>query len=71
MQETLKSKSGTLLAVPIPAEFSAQGKKLQRHVDQAIHESQTLGVKLQGKDVTPWLLNRVRELSGNLSVTSS
>jgi len=71
MQEALKPTSGTLLAVPIPAEFASRGEQLQRFVDQAIAESQGLEKKLQGKEVTPWLLDRVRELSGETSVASN
>jgi pseudouridine-5'-phosphate glycosidase/pseudouridine kinase len=71
MQEALQPTSGTLLAVPIPAEFASQGGILQGYVDQAITELENRPDKLQGKEITPWLLNRVRELSGNTSIVSS
>jgi pseudouridine-5'-phosphate glycosidase/pseudouridine kinase len=53
----------TLLAVPIPAEYAADGEKVQLAVEQAVRESIEQGIDKRGKEVTPWLLKRVGELT--------
>lgn len=63
--------NGTLFAVPIPDQFSAQGLEIQAAIEQAIKESEANGVSKNGKDATPWLLDRVNELSGGKSLQSS
>jgi pseudouridine-5'-phosphate glycosidase len=68
-QRQLQTRSGTLLAVPIPEKYAEQGLQLQKCVDQALEES--AHAQLTGKALTPWLLNRVRELSGGRSLHSS
>lgn len=67
----LSLPSSLLLGVPLPAEFHAAGAKIQASVEQAIEESIANGVSLSGKEVTPWLLGRVAELTAGLSVVSS
>lgn len=60
---TLPSPQGTLLAIPIPAEYGARGAEVQRAVEQAVRESVEQGIDKRGKEVTPWLLKRVGELT--------
>ncbi|BEJ12152.1 hypothetical protein CspHIS471_0206120 [Cutaneotrichosporon sp. HIS471] len=60
---TLPSPQGTLLAVPIPAEYGARGAEVQLAVEQAVRESIEQGIDKKGKEVTPWLLKRVGELT--------
>lgn len=60
---TLPSPQSTLLAVPIPSEYSARGDTVQRAVEQAVRESVEQGIDKRGKEVTPWLLKRVGELT--------
>ncbi|KAL1410225.1 hypothetical protein Q8F55_004230 [Vanrija albida] len=60
---TLPSPTATLLAVPIPAEYAARGDKVQAAVEQAVRESVEQGIDKRGKEVTPWLLKRVGELT--------
>ncbi|MBW0511971.1 hypothetical protein O181_051686 [Austropuccinia psidii MF-1] len=69
--DLLKLQAGTLIGVPIPNEFCESGKLIQEAVDQAIQESIELGIHRSGKAVTPWLLNRVKELSGGKSVETN
>ena len=67
----LSLPSSLLLGVPIPEEFHAAGATIQASVEQAIAESIENGVSRSGKEVTPWLLGRVAELTAGLSVVSS
>jgi pseudouridine-5'-phosphate glycosidase/pseudouridine kinase len=62
---------GVLFGVPIPESYTAVGKELQEAVEQAIQESQENGMDKQGKQVTPWLLERVRQLTAGKSLASS
>ena len=64
-------QNGALIAVPIPEEYEAIGEKIQNWVNQAVSESEQNGVSLSGKDATPWLLDRIAELSGGTSLASN
>lgn len=55
-------QSGQVFGVPIPAEYEAQGLEIQEAVEQAVRESVEQGIDKRGKEVTPWLLARVKEL---------
>lgn len=68
---TLPSPQATLLAVPIPVEHSARGDTVQTAVEQAVRESVEQGVDKRGKEVTPWLLKRVGELTGGTALELS
>lgn len=63
--------NGALFAVPIPEEHEAHGAVLQEAVEIALRESEETGVSKLGKEVTPWLLKRVGELTGGKSLRSS
>lgn len=71
MTDRLGLPSSLLLGNPIPAEYHAVGEELQRAVDQAVAESVENGMARSGKQVTPWLLQRVAELSEGRSLASS
>jgi len=60
---TLPTPLSTLLAVPIPSEYAARGAEVQMAVEQAVLESVEQGINMRGKEVTPWLLKRVGELT--------
>ena len=64
-------KNGVLFGVPIPEQYQAIGEKLQEAVEQAVRESEENGVSKLGKEVTPWLLKRVGELTAGKSLASS
>ncbi|KAF8905531.1 indigoidine synthase A-like protein [Gymnopilus junonius] len=70
-QWQLGLQNGALIAVPIPEEYEEVGKEVQEYVDQAIQESEQNGVSKSGKDATPWLLDRIAELSGGQSLASN
>jgi pseudouridylate synthase / pseudouridine kinase len=63
--------NGVLFGAPIPVSYTAVGKELQEAVEQAVRESQDNGIDRRGKEVTPWLLERVRELTSGKSLASS
>ncbi|KIR26025.1 indigoidine synthase A family protein [Cryptococcus deuterogattii LA55] len=60
---SLPTPLSTLLAVPIPSEHADAGLAVQRAVEQAVRESVEQGIDKRGKEVTPWLLKRVGELT--------
>jgi pseudouridine-5'-phosphate glycosidase/pseudouridine kinase len=63
--------NGVLFGAPIPESYTVVGKELQEAVEQAVQESQENGIDRRGKEVTPWLLERVRELTSGKSLASS
>ena len=68
---SLPSPLSTLLAVPIPSMHAAAGLRVQEAVEQAVRESIEQGIDKRGKEVTPWLLKRVGELSSGQALISS
>lgn len=62
-------QNSTLVTVPIPAEFAVDQQQADAAVDQAIREMDELG--LQGPACTPWLLQRVLELTGGDSMKAN
>ncbi|WAQ82734.1 hypothetical protein PtA15_3A98 [Puccinia triticina] len=69
--DLLNLNSGTLVAVPIPSQYTQSGNLIQEAVERAVQESEKLGINTLGKSVTPWLLNRVKELSDGKSVDAN
>lgn len=63
--------NGVLFAVPIPEKHEAHGAVLQEAIETALRESEKTGVSKSGKEVTPWLLKRVSELTSGKSLESS
>ncbi|KAF9237314.1 indigoidine synthase A-like protein [Melanogaster broomeanus] len=70
-QKQLGMSNGVLFAVPIPAMYEAAGTTLQEAVETAVQESEETGVSKSGKEVTPWLLKRVGELTCGKSLESN
>ncbi|EKM83921.1 hypothetical protein AGABI1DRAFT_110531 [Agaricus bisporus var. burnettii JB137-S8] len=70
-QTELRLQNGAIFAVPIPQEYEAKGEMIQGLVNQAIAESEANGMSKRGKDVTPWLLARVVELTKGESMESN
>lgn len=61
--------SGGIIGVPIPAEFEAEGKLVEDAIKTALQECDAQHVL--GRDVTPFLLKRVNELTEGKSLTSN
>ena len=70
-QKRLGLTNGTIFALPLPDEYAKAGEEVRRAVDQAVRESEENGVRKRGKEVTPWLLARVVELTGGKSLENS
>ena len=62
-------KGGVLIANPIPEEYSMDPAVINKAIDQAIAECQAQGV--HGKATTPFLLARVKDLTGGDSLDSN
>ena len=65
----LRFTSGGVLAVPIPAEHEANGALIEKAIHTALAEADQQGVK--GRDITPFLLKRVNELTKGASLKSN
>ncbi|KAF9453866.1 indigoidine synthase A-like protein [Macrolepiota fuliginosa MF-IS2] len=70
-QRQLGLENGTFFAAPIPHEHESKGEAIQKLVEQAIAESEANGMSKRGKEVTPWLLSRVLELTKGESLGSN
>jgi len=60
---------GLVIANPIPEPFEMPRERVERAVDQALHEARVQ--RVTGKDVTPFLLDRVSALSGGDSLAAN
>ena len=69
MQRAMGYPGGMLITNPIPEEYSLDAHVMQRAVDQALREADEKGIR--GKDSTPFLLARVKELTGGESLASN
>ena len=65
----LQLSSGIVIAVPIPEQYSPDADKLQQIIDEAIQTATSQGIR--GRDVTPFILNRVAVNSGGLSLRAN
>ncbi|XP_063010195.1 uncharacterized protein LOC134417189 isoform X3 [Melospiza melodia melodia] len=61
--------SGVLIAVPCPQERAAQGQVIEEAIQQALSQARSKGIT--GKDVTPFLLQRLTELTDGKSLDSN
>ncbi|KAJ1166623.1 hypothetical protein NDU88_007022 [Pleurodeles waltl] len=61
--------SGILIAVPIPAEAAASGQEVEEAVQRALREAREQ--EIRGKEVTPFVLQRVNELTGGKSLEAN
>ena len=68
-QWELGFKSGALIANPIPAEYSMDKGKIDQVIEQAIEEAEASNIA--GKELTPFLLNRIKELTEGNSLFSN
>ncbi|KAH9508287.1 hypothetical protein Btru_050730 [Bulinus truncatus] len=61
--------SGLLIAVPIPQEFTAAGDIIQDAIHQALQSAKTQNIS--GKEVTPFLLKMVNQLTKGESLVAN
>ena len=62
-------KGGILVGNPIPEEYAMDPSIIDPAIDQAIQECIDLGIK--GKETTPFLLAKVKEITGGDSLESN
>lgn len=62
-------KGGMLVTNPIPEEYSMDPEVINKAIDEAIEESKKQGI--HGKDTTPFLLAKVKEITGGDSLDSN
>ncbi|HBS91415.1 MAG TPA: pseudouridine-5-phosphate glycosidase [Erysipelotrichaceae bacterium] len=65
----LRLQGGVVVANPIPTEYEMDADMINRVIVQAVKEQNELGVK--GKESTPFLLAKVKELTGGESLDSN
>ena len=68
-QWSLSLPQGVLIANPIPKEYEPEAAPLQAAVERALEEAFAQG--LGGKELTPFLLERIRQLTGGLSLSAN
>lgn len=68
-QRALDEKGGMLVVNPIPEQYSMDAVVINKAIDDAIEEANRLGIK--GKDTTPFLLAKIKDLTGGESLASN
>uniref|UniRef100_A0A7I5E7T3 PfkB domain-containing protein n=1 Tax=Haemonchus contortus TaxID=6289 RepID=A0A7I5E7T3_HAECO len=66
MSDTLGLEAGTVLACPIPDALQGDGKTIENAVQTALEEARSKNIT--SKDVTPFLLSRVNQLTAGESM---
>lgn len=62
-------RGGMLVTNPIPEEYSMDPERINAAIDQALKECGEKGIK--GKDTTPFLLARIKDITGGDSLASN
>ena len=68
-QREMGLKTGMLVTNPIPEEYSMDKTVIDAAIDAAIAEAKSLGI--HGKETTPFLLARIKDLTGGDSLDSN
>ncbi len=68
-QWNLGLKSGLVIANPIPEEYALPKDYINRVIEKAYYEAEKSGIK--GKDLTPFLLSKINELSEGKSLKAN
>jgi pseudouridine-5'-phosphate glycosidase len=58
-----------IFANPIPEKYSLDGDKMEKVIEEAVKDADEKGVK--GKDLTPFLLAKIVELTGGESLEAN
>ena len=69
VKKELGMQGGILVSNPIPEEYSMDSDVINKAIDQAVKESVEKGIK--GKETTPFLLARIKEITGGDSLDSN
>ncbi|KUO73327.1 MAG: pseudouridine-5-phosphate glycosidase [Clostridia bacterium BRH_c25] len=65
----LKLDGGVIVANPIPAQYEAQRDNIDKAIELALFEADKNGIT--GKDVTPYLLDKVKEITAGESLAAN
>jgi len=65
----LSLRGGMLVANPIPREYAMDRNYINDNISSALEEAKALNIT--GKDVTPFLLDRIQQLTGGKSLESN
>jgi len=65
----LKIGSGILINCPIPEKYAAEAAKVETAIQQSLNEMKVKNII--GKDITPYLLKRINEITGGESLKSN
>ncbi|HWQ30510.1 MAG TPA: pseudouridine-5'-phosphate glycosidase [Negativicutes bacterium] len=65
----LNLDGGIIIANPIPEEYEAQRENIDKAIEIALHEAEKNGIV--GKEVTPYLLDRVKEVTAGESLAAN
>jgi pseudouridine-5'-phosphate glycosidase len=66
---TMGLLGGMVVANPIPAEHEIPAAQIAPHIERAVAEANAKGI--HGKDVTPFLLQRITEITGGRSLAAN
>ena len=69
VQRALGMKGGMLVTNPIPEEYSMDHTVIGTAIEQALSEASALGI--HGKETTPFLLAKIKDLTGGDSLSSN
>ncbi len=69
VKREMKLAGGILVTNPIPSEYSMDEETIGKVIDEAIAEMEKVGI--HGKESTPYLLNKVKELTGGNSLDAN
>ena len=69
VKEELGLRGGMLVTNPIPEEYSMDAAVINKAIEDAVRECAAKGIK--GKDTTPFLLAKVKDLTGGDSLDSN
>ena len=68
-QREMGLKTGMLVTNPIPEEYSMDADVINTAIDEAVKEAKEQGI--HGKETTPFLLAKVKDLTGGDSLESN
>lgn len=60
---------GVIIANPVPEEYSMEKNKIDIAIEEALKKADEEGIR--GKDVTPFLLSRIKDITGGKSLESN
>ncbi|MCR9135008.1 MAG: pseudouridine-5'-phosphate glycosidase [Alphaproteobacteria bacterium] len=68
-RDSLGIDGGMLVANPVPQDHEIPREEMERHISEALQQAEAQGIK--GKDVTPFLLANIFEITGGRSLETN